>query len=107
MICYKLGTGIDSKYGSETNIGFSPVSQLPIVIWHGRLGWARSGTSIGIHDIERLKLAFECTKTMWLFDFLKAFPPGTELTYAMLNAEYIKHHGTNMPLDLDSEPDPR
>ncbi len=103
MIKYSvLGNGIGGRFGSHIYLAFlCDDQQMPVMIWHGPSLYKTSGAGLRIDQIDDFIWAFECTNTMWFYTFLKAFPAEQTLTFAIVNAEYRKHHGEDMILSED------
>ena len=89
-----LGNGIEGKYGAHIYLAFLCNNQrTPVMIWNGPSLYKTSGSDVKIDEIDRYFWAFECTNTMWFYEFLKAVPADGTLTFELVNAEYRKHHG--------------
>lgn len=99
---YAIGRGMDPKHRDLVGIDYDPWTPgRPITIWAGGNFDSRDAASIPVLEIERFNWAIECTKTKWFYNLLKQLPPEQPLTYKIVNAEYVKHHGKDMELSLD------
>lgn len=99
---FAIGRGTETRYKQMTGVDFDPSnSKLPIAIWTGANFPSREGASISIPELDKFLWAFECTNTMWFYNFLKQLPSSQPLTYEIVNAEYRKHHGKDVELSLD------
>ena len=99
--CYRVGRGIHPKDKDLIGIDFDPFHKESIMFWGGDDFHSRFGGSIQPSEIDRFLWAFECTNTMWFYDFLKQFPSDQPLTLEVVNAEYVKHYGKDMILSED------